>query len=544
MSSTAALKAQIEALKLQVVKECEEKQALQTQLTNEQAEKKERVLLARGEYFTQLRDVIVTERVDFTGGFRAICGRMHGEDASRWRENRLPEYTILELELLAKVADVNVTSDDLSYTSKSASDKGSIAEKGGHSKLSKEDKDVIQNKKKNNLLRAQSSSGLSRSSRSGSQAATDPGVKMIDIGTVTNAAHLLAGNNSCSPTMGIFVQAIIGCDLEAKTNEHIRAAVASFAKGGDTRRLEDLVAKRKKVLQNLAYHRRHYKGFCNIANNLIQVPKGGHEKFFDIDCDWVIAPIMPFSDIIGWNPKTVQWKPLEKRGYWVMFIAGTFTKIDTGAYINFLNASTSEKEGEQVYTPGERERCSRPDVEHGIANLSAFIKAFADLATGRKTNREDSEAKLTPFNLIDDNAPPPNLDQVMAARDKLARDWLVTVPTLKAFDPEKTQVLKVFLRHKNPHLLPEPMAVTGKGALNFMEMIGEKPVPACGESNIVEYSESIADEESDASSIDQTSIQTPSKQPGIPDCITIVTPSPDQRKGDERVQSTELSMGY
>lgn len=301
MSSIAALKAQIEALELQVIKESKEKQVLQT-------EKKERVLLARGEYFTQLRDVLGTERVDFTGGFRAICGRMHGGGASRWREKRLPEYTTLESELLAKVADVNVTSDDLSYASKSPSDRESIAEKGGRSKLSKEDKDVIQNKRKNKLLRAQSSSGLSRSSRSGSEAATDPGVKMIDIGTVTNAAHLLAGNNSCSPTMGIFVQAIIGCDLEAKTNEHIRAAAALVARGGDTRRLADLVAKQKKVLQNLAYHRRHYKGFCNIANNLIQVPKGGHEKFFDIDCDWVIAPIMPFSDIIGWNPETVQWK--------------------------------------------------------------------------------------------------------------------------------------------------------------------------------------------------------------------------------------------
>ncbi|CAB9516445.1 expressed unknown protein [Seminavis robusta] len=543
MSSIAALKAQIEALELQVLKESEEKQVLQTQLTIEQAEKKERVLLARGEYFTQLRDVLGTERVDFTGGFRAICSRVHGGGARRWREKRLPEYTTLELELLAKVADVNVTADNFSYTSKSASDRESIAEKGGHSKLSKEEKDVIQNKRKNKLLRAQSSSGLSRSSKSGSEAATDPGVKMIDIGTVTNAAHLLAGNNSCSPTMGIFVQAIIGCDLEAKTNEQIRAAAVLVARGGDTRRLGDLVAKQKKVLQNLAYHQRHYKGFCNIANNLIQVPKGGHEKFFDIDCDWVIAPIMPFSDIIGWNPETVQWRPPEERGYWVMFIAGTFTKIDTGAYINFLNASTSEKEGEQVYTPGERERCSRPDVEQGIANLSAFIKAFADLATGRKANREDA-AKLTPFDLIDDNARPPNLDQVTAARDKLAMDWLVTVPTLKAFDQEKTQVLKVFLRHENPHLLPEPMAVAGKGALNFMEMIGEKPVPACGESSIVEYSESSADQESDASSIDQISIQTPSKQTGIPDCITIVTPSPNQRKGDERVQSTELSMGY
>ena len=59
-------------------------------------------------------------------------------------------------------------------------------------------------------------------------------------------------------------------------------------------------------------------------------------------------------------------------GYWVMFIAGSFTKRDQ-ANINFLQASTSDKEGEHVYVNGVQEQCSKLDVDQGIKNISIFI---------------------------------------------------------------------------------------------------------------------------------------------------------------------------
>ena len=216
MSSDASLKAQLEALKLQLQKEKKEKEILRNV-------EKERVLLARGEYFAQLQDVFGTDRVEYTGGFREICGRILGGNDGRWREKRFPEYETLELELLAKVTDPGVTADNMSYASKSASSRENIAQKGGNSKLSKEENDVIVDKEKNKLRRAQSSSGLSRTS--GDSTDADPGVKIIDVGTLTNAGHLLAGNPSCSPTMGIFAQAIIGFDFEAEMKVQIKTAL-------------------------------------------------------------------------------------------------------------------------------------------------------------------------------------------------------------------------------------------------------------------------------------------------------------------------------
>lgn len=204
-----------------------------------------------------------------------------------------------------------------------------------------------------------------------------------------------------------------------------------------------------------------------------------------------------------------------------MFIAGNFTKRDSQAYINFIQASTSKKEGEHVYVSGARERCDRADVEQGITVLEAFVKAFADLATGR------GEKKLTPFDLIMENARPANLDEIKATRDTLGKEQMVTVPFLKFFDEETTQVLKVFIDHDNPVTLPEPMAVASKGALNLMEMNKEKVILACGEA-------SSAGEESDSSSTGQSSFRTPTpssqERSDIPEYVSILTPSPQQHR--------------
>jgi len=494
--SSHSLQMKILALQLQLKNKEEQMENLQT-------ERKERVLLARGQFFAQLQDVLGTNRVAYTNGFDGICGRIRGpgdkDDAasSRWRAQRFPKYKSLELELLAKVKDTNATADDLSYVSNSASSKGSYKSRNS---LSKEVRDVIEDQKENKLLRAQSSSGLSRSS--GEPTDADSFAKMVDAGTVTNVAHLLAGNKTCSPTMGIFTQTIIGYDFEGEMDRQIEKAEGNSTKIA-------LIEKRKKILQNLAFHQREYKGFCNLPNNMIAVPKGGHEKFFDTDCDWIIAPIMPFEKLIHWHHKM--------GGYWVMFIAGSFTKRDNQAYTNFLQASTSDKEGEHVYVKGVRERCSKPDVDQGIKNISIFIKAFADLATGR------GHDKLTPFDLMDRGAEPPGLKGLKSVQRKLQNDEMVTVPILRAYDEEKTQVLKVFIDCKDLTKIPEPMAVAAKGALNLMEMNGERATPACAESSSV-------GEDSHVSSVDQISFRTPTascqESSDVPDYISIVTPSP------------------
>jgi hypothetical protein len=515
-----ATQRQFEALQLENARNKEEIQKLKALYEEGAAVDNERSLLATGKYFTQLKDVLGNDRVGYNDGFHQICGRIRKGKDSIWHKSRFPAYTTLELQLMAIATNKGLKADDMSYVSASVSKSSHVSQKNGHDNMSKEEKAAVDDSEKNHFERARSSNGRSR--KSGDTDASASGVKLINAGTVTNAGHLLAGNDSCSPTMGIFVQAIIGKDFEAVMNRQIRTAARHSVN------LEPLFAKLKKVLQQLAYHQRAFKGFCNLVNNLVQVPKGGHEMFFDKVCDWIIVPIMPLDEIIDWYHG--------KGGYWVMFIAGGITETDTDAYMNFLQASTSAKKGEHVYVKGERERCSKSDVEEGIKNLTTFITAFADLATGRETSR--GEKKLTPFDLITQGSAPSNLEKLKVARDKLQRDKLVTVPTLKAFDEERTHIIKLFLEHEDSTVLPEPMAVAAKGALNFMEMNDEKATPGCGESSCIEEESNASSSKS--SSIGGSSLLTPKalrqESSDIPEYVTIVTPSPTRK---ERSNSTD-----
>lgn len=512
MSSHAYLRAKISALELEIQKMQVERQKMQTV-------KDEQHLLANGEYFAQLRDVLDTDKVDFTGGFRAICGRIDGGKTNPWRKGRFPSYKSLELELSAKVANAKVTDDDMSYASLSVSSREHISQRGGQGKLSKEEKAEIENTQKNWKIRAVNSlsSGTGRTSED-SSVNSGTGVKIVDTGVATSTGHLIAGNDSCSPTMGIFVQAIIGKDFEATMDSQIRILLKNQGLSDDEKynQCAALTAKKKKILQNLAY------GFCNLENNVVQVPKGGHEKFFDEDCAWITVPIMPLHEIIDWH--------YGKGGYWVMFIAGSFEKSDTAAYINFIQASRSAKEGEHVYIAGQREKCTRAEADEGIRNLTAFIKAFADLATGR------GEKKMTPFDLVADNTRKilPNLPALRAAAAHLEVDGKVTVPILRDFEEQDFQILKVFIGHHDLSVLPEPMAVAAKGCLNVMALTGERATPCCGEASIItndsdasfseQSSSSIITNDSDASYIEQSSSVTPTKKSDIPEFVCVVTP--------------------
>jgi len=291
MPSDASLKARVEALELQLQKKDEALRGMDKKIAHLETIETERALLACGEHFAQLQDVLGKKKVAYTGGFHDICGRF--VNGTRWSAHRFPACTALEKELRAKVVDI----DNLSFASKSASSRENIIQNGGHHKLSKEEKDLIAHNEKQKRNKAQSSSGLSRSKSGESSTNVESGVKIIDVGTLTNTGHLLAGNNSCSPTTGMFVQAIVGVNFEAEMDVHIKTAM----KKEDIEEVTRLVAKKKKVLQNLACHQRDYKGFCNLPNNLMQVPKGGHEYFFDQSCEWIIVPIMSLERIVEWH---------------------------------------------------------------------------------------------------------------------------------------------------------------------------------------------------------------------------------------------------
>ena len=124
---------------------------------------------------------------------------------------------------------------------------------------------------------------------------------------------------------------------------------------GDEGIVEALKKKKIRILQQLAYHRKDpYKGFCHLENNSVQVPKGGYEKFFDKEFDWIIVPIMTLEKILKWHEG--------KGGYWVAAIAG-----NPVSYRNFINTCAGKEMSEQspadIYVAGKQEKCDGPDVK-------------------------------------------------------------------------------------------------------------------------------------------------------------------------------------
>lgn len=252
--------------------------------------------------------------------------------------------------------------------------------------------------------------------------------------------------------------------------------------------------------------------------------------FFDQGCNWIIVPVMPLKDILEWHPK--------KGDYWVMFFAGSLTEPDYPAYRNLIQASQSEKDEEDIYVDGERERCTEAEVHHGIKALCAFVRALADLATGRGEN------KLTPLDLIREDNKPNELTKLKEARGDLQKKKKVMVPKMKQidFNDNPPEILKLRICHKyDASKLPEPMAFAAKGALNFMSLTGQKATPACGERK---GDEEDSDEEDSESSAELSPIAAPMtprpEERSIPQSISVVIPSPSQLERSSSCDSWDL----
>jgi len=170
-----------------------------------------------------------------------------------------------------------------------------------------------------------------------------------------------------------------------------------------------------------------------------------------------------------------------------------------------------------IYVDG-REKCTPDDVKNGIANLSAFICAFADLATGRGAN------KITPLDLVEKDQEPTDLVDLKKAANRLKKYKQVLVPELQSINFDAVDIMKLRIGHG--HLtskLPEPMAFAAKGALNFMSLTGEKATPGCCRDE-----EESEEEENESFAELHPSSVTPVTPPRVPQSISIVTPSPSQ----------------
>jgi len=554
---------EVDDLKQKLAKAIDEKQQLerekqQAERQKEQAERRaliaeERTLIAEednermvkigeGLFFTQMMDIVGVTPEPFAGAFDAICGRM-GD--TKWRQNRFREYNRLEAEVLTKAEDQNVEADDLTLSSMSISDDD----------LSRKP-DKTTNEQSLQDIRTKNKVATKNDGRAMNFLNDCPdkneAVMLIRGGTNSNRAHLLPDNKTCSPTMGIIVQAILGFDLEAKMEKQIKTARKTPENEEKVKKLRD---KEIRLLQQLAYHKKGYRGFCYLENNTIYIPQSGHELFFDKECSWLFAPIMPLDEMINWHP--------DKSEYWLMIICGKLQECDNEAYKNLIQFA-----GVEGYTSGEREKCGRTEVETGLRNIGFFVKALADIATGRGSD------KLTPFDLLTGSEDKSKVDssnkdnseksdrksresqlensdiqKIRFAARGLASAKEVKVPFLKEGVEENTMNImkvRIYQKHKFTQKLPDPLAFAIKSAMNLMHQTGEKATPGClkkdhdGDDDSDDSSD--RSEESDVSSViwGQMTPQTPEPS-GVPPCsVVVVTPPQEKDEGYTSDGSWEL----
>jgi len=183
-----------------------------------------------------MKDVIECECIPYEGGFRAICARFADET---WRKTRFQAYNNIVMELAKKVSDADVLAEALTLESESVP---------------------------NNQQSIPWCEKRFQPGREGT--AKYECSSLIESGTKTNKAHLLGGNAACSPTMGILVQPIVGKDFEAAMDKQIKTVEGQNSVEDKSGEVEALKAKKIKILQQLAYHKRDsYKGFINLENH-------------------------------------------------------------------------------------------------------------------------------------------------------------------------------------------------------------------------------------------------------------------------------------
>lgn len=263
-------------------------------------------------------------------------------------------------------------------------------------------------------------------------------------------AHMIPKSKVCSPTYGIFAQAVLGIDLEADDGPY----------AGNEQLL-------KEALQQLACGSTEDKNFGlkNLQHNLLAMP-WGHGIFLDDNPLWMVVPILSVDSMKNWRTG---------REYWVMVIAGSMPNVDDS------DAEVYKALVTVGYEKSVREKCTWEDIQLATELLCNLVKAHADVLTGRLKRDGTRSSRITPIDLFHNNFAGNTRLEVLSKRHQMnetlneLKDHKVKVPHMKDAGDKDWEVLKVHLTGK----IPDPMLVATKAAINWSARCGQKLLPSC-----------------------------------------------------------------
>ena len=297
-----------------------------------------------------------------------------------------------------------------------------------------------------------------------------PGVKKKDLyGHLGGEdAHGVPKLPNCAPPYGIIGQPIVGFDVEELSLDALKRAQARIdgvagtdekqaAKQSSTnsqkqkkkqQQREEDRQKKQAVVKILKYLVED-AGVISIKNspyNLTRV-SGNHQDAYDVDPKLIIVPLMTLEAAKEWTPGVP---------YDVAIVSST---VDT--YIQHVAMKPLENKYNR--TVG---LASPSEMANGTALLAAMVKAHAEIAAGDRAG-----GVVNPVDLMT-----PQDQENMKELYKDLRNGRVEVPVAN----NSGKVLKVRLEEKHDYMVPDPLILAMKAAINWYYITKQKKLlPAC-----------------------------------------------------------------
>jgi uncharacterized membrane protein YgcG len=267
------------------------------------------------------------------------------------------------------------------------------------------------------------------SNRSSSSAANNPSFT----GSVPSSRAHMVPESNCRFPYGVYLQAVYGESSDDK-----------------------------KFLRELA------DKTVDLDLNLLRAP-GVHGELFDTNPCWILVPICDRDFIKNWNP--------EER-YDVLAIAGGFTRVGVAITKETANKGlcTHPYHMEKYIQAGKAHplsRCSKQDIEVATSRLSETVLALADTLFV-------ADGAVSPIDLEERGTDTEDMTTLLEKTRKSIENSGVVLPLApKNFD-DNLQVLKCSIDPKHTDLIPDPMLLLMKAAINWSWRCGQKLLPACG----------------------------------------------------------------
>jgi len=438
-----------------------------------------------GTFWTPLEELYKPSPAPFKNGYKAICLRMANEE---WE--RPQDYQQIVNDLKAQ-AEKSVVVDVISLHSASTknSERSAVSsERNTDSKTPKPKNRVATMKPKESFERPDCLGG--------------------DLG---NKGHIIpAPKTLCAPRYGIITQPIIGFSFE----DFMKSKIEEEARTNDSDepRVTELNRILIRILQKSVISDKKPHGIASRVENLLYVPKSGHEEHFDNGCQWFFIPVMTLEDALKWT---------SGQEYKVMVIAGDLKQgnAEFSAKLHRLLMPRNVLKNEEIHCLLDED-----EIRMATALLEDFVKALADVATGRgeagtltpdKLDREDKEEQYK------GSAWRKKLEELEEGRKNL-EGGMVMIPDLKVPDFSNVKVLGLTLRNG-----PDPALLGIKDAIGWMTQNGQRPLPACERSGE-------AAEDDDTGSTGEDSFQGITSTPNVPKFVC-ASPSPTRDRTPSRL---------